>query len=431
MNRENNKTDPTALKKRFGIIGNAKLLNKAVSLASKIAPTSLNILISGENGSGKESFSKIIHELSNQRHGPLIAINCGSIPEGTIDSELFGHEKGAFTGAFEKRQGYFQEATRGTLFLDEIGEMPLSTQARLLRVLEYGEFLRVGSSKIEKTDARIIAATHVNLKDAVSKGKFREDLFYRLNTLTIKVPPLRERGDDILLLFKKFAIDVLDQHGIQLPILTSSAEKLLLEYPFPGNIRELKNLVVRIAFLLPKYDEVTAQRLEPFIKSNEINLPNKKSSFLESNISKKEDLILYQLLKLQQRDLLEIKKLIFELLNNEPIGCELISRYPNLFDSWINTKESSNLFLDKNDQLLEDNIEKVDIEKKKFLLPNSNLEQSKIQPSKEIEPISLELMERKLLEKTLDYFNGNRKKVATALEIPERTLYRKLKKHNL
>src|ERR1043165_7561934 len=238
-----------SVKQRFGIIGNAPLLNNAVRVAMQVAPTDMSVLITGESGSGKESFSKIIHNLSSRKHGQFIAINCGSIPEGTIDSELFGHEKGSFTGAHEARKGYFEVTNGGTIFLDEIGEMPLGTQARLLRVLENGEFIRVGSSKVQKTDVRVVAATNVKLLDAVEKGKFREDLYYRLSSVPIFVPPLRERGKDKELLFRKFAADFADKYKVQPIRLSDEAKTVLNNFRFPGNIRQLKNIVEQISVL--------------------------------------------------------------------------------------------------------------------------------------------------------------------------------------
>src|SRR5690554_6414275 len=242
------------IKNRFGIIGNSPLLNRAITVAQQVAPTDISVLITGESGSGKEVFSHIIHQLSARKHGPFIAVNCGAIPEGTIDSELFGHEKGSFTGAHEARKGYFEVTDGGSIFLDEIAEMPLGTQARLLRVLENGEFIKVGSSKVLKTDVRVIAATNVNLIKAVDKGKFREDLYYRLNTVPIYVPPLRERGEDIVLLFRKFTTDFSEKYHVKPITLTEEAKALLLKFAFPGNIRQLKNLAEQISLLEEERD---------------------------------------------------------------------------------------------------------------------------------------------------------------------------------
>jgi transcriptional regulator with PAS, ATPase and Fis domain len=255
------------IKQRFGIIGNSPLLNHAIQVAMQASPTEMTVLITGESGSGKESFSKIIHSLSSRKHGKFIAINCGAIPEGTIDSELFGHEKGSFTGAHEARKGYFEVTDGGSIFLDEIGEMPLGTQARLLRVLENGEFIKVGSSKVLKTDVRVIVATNVNLIKAVDKGKFREDLYYRLNTVPIYVPPLRERGEDILLLFRKFTTDFSEKYHVKPIALNEEAKSLLLKFPFPGNIRQLKNLAEQIS-LLEGEKEVNAGTLSKYLPTN-------------------------------------------------------------------------------------------------------------------------------------------------------------------
>jgi transcriptional regulator with PAS, ATPase and Fis domain len=261
-----------SIKQRFGIIGTSPLLNNAVRVAMQVAPTDMSVLITGESGSGKESFSKIIHHLSPRKHGQFIAINCGSIPEGTIDSELFGHEKGSFTGAHEARKGYFEVTSGGTIFLDEIGEMPLGTQARLLRVLENGEFIKVGSSKVQKTDVRVVAATNVNLMKNVDDGKFREDLYYRLSTVPIFVPPLRERGKDVELLFRKFATDFAEKYKVKPITLTDDAKEILPKYRFPGNIRQLKNLVEQISVLSTEDKEITAEGLQRYLPK-ENNLP--------------------------------------------------------------------------------------------------------------------------------------------------------------
>src|SRR5688572_4414557 len=260
------------VKQKFGIIGNSPALNHAIEVAIQVAPTDMTVLITGESGSGKESFSKIIHSLTSRKHGQFIAINCGSIPEGTIDSELFGHEKGSFTGAHESRKGYFEVTNGGTIFLDEIGEMPLGTQARLLRVLENGEFIKVGSSKVQKTDVRVVAATNVNLMKNVEEGKFREDLYYRLSTVPIYVPPLRERGRDAELLFRKFASDFAEKYKVKPITLTDDAKEVLLKYRFPGNIRQLKNLVEQISVLSTEDKEINGEVLQRYIPK-ETSLP--------------------------------------------------------------------------------------------------------------------------------------------------------------
>ena len=296
------------VKQRFGIIGNSALLNNAVSVAMQVAPTDMSVLITGESGSGKESFSKIIHHLSPRKHGQFIAINCGSIPEGTIDSELFGHEKGSFTGAHEARKGYFEVSNGGSIFLDEIGEMPLGTQARLLRVLENGEFIKVGSSKVQKTDVRVVAATNINLMKNVEDGKFREDLYYRLSTVPIYVPPLRERGKDIELLFRKFASDFAEKYKVKPITLTDDAKEILLQYRFPGNIRQLKNLVEQISVLSSENKEI---RCKPFAtlpaKGKYITGLVQRQFDDKDGVSERD--ILYKVLFDMKKDFNDLKKL--------------------------------------------------------------------------------------------------------------------------
>src|SRR5687767_5216356 len=299
------------VKQRFGIIGNSTLLNNAVSVAIQVSPTDMSVLITGESGSGKESFSKIIHHLSPRKHGQFIAINCGSIPEGTIDSELFGHEKGSFTGAHESRKGYFEVTNGGTIFLDEIGEMPLGTQARLLRVLENGEFIKVGSSKVQKTDVRVVAATNVNLMRNVEEGKFREDLYYRLSTVPIYIPPLRERGKDVELLFRKFASDFAEKYKVKPITLKDDAKEILLKYRFPGNIRQLKNLVEQISVLSTDNKEVDSNLLIHYLPK-ENSLP----ALYRDHLSEKEGLserdILYKVLFDMKKDMTELKRFVLE-----------------------------------------------------------------------------------------------------------------------
>ena len=319
-----------SVKQRFSIIGNSPLLNNAVSVAIQVAPTDMSVLITGESGSGKESFSKIIHNLSTRKHGQFIAINCGSIPEGTIDSELFGHEKGSFTGAHESRKGYFEVTNGGTIFLDEIGEMPLGTQARLLRVLENGEFIKVGSSKVQKTDVRVVAATNVNLMRNVEEGKFREDLYYRLSTVPIYVPPLRERGKDIELLFRKFATDFSEKYRVKPITLTDDAKDVLLAYRFPGNIRQLKNLVEQISVLSSAQKEINAETLQRYIPT-ESSLPA-----LYRNGSDKESIserdLLYKILFDMKKDVTELKKLVLDAYSNQGKAAQLVKDHPGLFE---------------------------------------------------------------------------------------------------
>lgn len=325
--------DIQSIKQRFGIIGNSPLLNYAIQVAAQVAPTDMTVLITGESGSGKESFSKIIHQLSPRKHGQFIAINCGAIPEGTIDSELFGHEKGSFTGAQDARKGYFEVTDGGTIFLDEIGEMPLGTQARLLRVLENGEFIKVGSSKVQKKDVRVVAATNVNLMKAVEKGSFREDLYYRLNTVPISVPPLRERGNDIYLLFRKFASDFSDKYKVQPISLTPDAVQELQAYRWPGNIRQLKNIVEQISVL--EYDrEVDAETLRRYLPRDQgSQLPAllAKENSAEGQISERD--LLYKVLFDMRRDMSELKKLVFDMLAHQPNDEELLREHSHLFEN--------------------------------------------------------------------------------------------------
>src|SRR6478609_631880 len=324
-----------SVKQRFGIMGNSPQLNHAVKVAMQVAPTEMSVLITGESGSGKESFSKIIHHLSPRKHGQFIAINCGSIPEGTIDSELFGHEKGSFTGAHESRKGYFEVTNGGTIFLDEIGEMPLATQARLLRVLENGEFIKVGSSKVLKTDVRVVAATNINLLHKVEEGKFREDLYYRLSTVPIFVPPLRERGKDIELLFRKFAGDFAEKYKVKPISLTEDAKNILVKYRFPGNIRQLKNLVEQISVLSSDQQEIDGEKLAQYLPK-ESNLPAiYSSSNGKDNISERE--ILYKVLFDMRKDVNDLKKIVLESAVNPGNAAQIVKDNAGLFDD-IDTK---------------------------------------------------------------------------------------------
>src|SRR5690606_22228257 len=320
-----------SVKQRFGIIGNSPLLNNAVRVAMQVAPTDMSVLITGESGSGKESFSKIIHHLSARKHGQFIAINCGSIPEGTIDSELFGHETGSFTGAHEARKGYFEVTNGGSIFLDEIGEMPLGTQARLLRVLENGEFIKVGSSKVQKTDVRVVAATNINLMQKVEEGKFREDLYYRLSTVPIYVPPLRERGKDIDLLFRKFATDFAEKYKVKPISLTDDAREILLKYRFPGNIRQLKNLVEQISVLATDDKEINAEKLMQYLPQ-ESSLPALYRNAAPNTDSFSERDILYKVLFDMKKDVLDLKKIVLELYNRQGTASQLIKDHPSLFE---------------------------------------------------------------------------------------------------
>ena len=397
-----------SVKQKYGIVGNSDPLNHAIQVAIQVAPTDMTVLINGESGSGKESFSKIIHSMSKRKHGEFIAVNCGAIPEGTIDSELFGHEKGSFTGANESRKGYFEVTDGGTIFLDEIGEMPLSTQSRLLRILENGEFIKVGSSKVQKTDVRIIAATNVKLKEAVEKRKFREDLYYRLNTVPIIVPPLRDRGEDISLLFRKFASDFSDKNNIDPIRLNDESKNLLNKYRFPGNIRELKNLTEQISIL--EIDRnITPEILDKYLPKTS-NLPALSNiGEVESEENYNERDILYKILFDLKSDMNEMKKIIDSIINNS----NSITSEPNNYLQEDNNSSNENLIIEKRSNLGENQFQEV------TELVNEN------------ESLRIESKERELIIKALIKNKNKRKYAAKDLGISERTLYRKIKHYNL
>ncbi len=413
-----------SIKLRFGIVGNSSLLNHAIKVAAQVAPTDMTVLISGESGVGKESFSKIIHHLSARKHGQFIAINCGAIPEGTIDSELFGHEKGSFTGASEARKGYFEVTNGGTIFLDEIGEMPLGTQARLLRVLENGEFIRVGSSKVQKTDVRVVTATNVNLVEAVEKRKFREDLYYRLSTVPIYVPPLRERGDDVELLFLKFATDFAERYRVRPIKLEPDAINILLNYRFPGNIRQLKNLVEQISVLEINRD-INADTLRRYLPQEGNLVPAiipRQQQSKDENFTERD--LLYKVLFEMRRDLTELKKLVHDVLQNESNGSQIIHEHSNLFHSLgtgaeFDESEEVSLRLDRptarpdEEEYEMDSVEDITHE------------------IEEDESLSLEKKEKEMIVKALRKNSNKRKWAARDLGISERTLYRKIKQYEI
>lgn len=428
-----NQSEIQAVKNRFGIIGTSPGLNHAINVAIQVAATDLTVLITGESGSGKESFSKIIHSISSRKHGPFIAINCGAIPEGTIDSELFGHEKGAFTGALDSRKGYFETTNGGTIFLDEVGEMPLGTQSRLLRVLENGEYIRVGSSKVMKTNVRVVAATNVNLLEAVNNGKFREDLYYRLNTVPIYVPPLRDRGEDVLLLFRKFTNDFSERYRTKPIRLDADARDLLTQYAFPGNIRQLKNIAEQITILeTDKELPITAETLNNYL--NPVQPSSRKAlvpvrSLDDSSNSFSERELLYKVLFDMRRDVTELKKLVRNVLENEKYGGDILKDHQELFNS-INTPEPV--------------ITTPTIEPSRLLTPHASRnvdldrysdERSEIEDvihvTAEEESLSLEDKEKEMIIKALRKNNNKRKYAASALGISERTLYRKIKQYDI
>lgn len=426
-----------SVKNRFGIIGNAPALNHALSVAIQVAPTDLTVLITGESGSGKESFSKIIHALSARKHGNFIAINCGAIPEGTIDSELFGHIKGSFTGAIDDRKGYFETTNGGTIFLDEIGEMPIGTQARLLRVLENGEFIPVGSSKVKKTDVRVVAATNVNLVEAVENGKFREDLYYRLNTVPLIVPPLRERGYDIELLFRKFTTDFAEKYRIQPVELTPNASQLLMNFRFPGNIRQLKNIAEQITIL------ETERQITPEILSK--YLPREQSSGLpallrnlnggtDGGYSDRE--LLYKVLFDMRNDVTELKKLVLTMLQTGQLNSDVLHQHSEFFN---NLGKEENLSILPTQPVYvppqQTNYQPYPVDNQGFVrveaFPDTRLDVEDISHETEEDTLSLEKKEKEMILKALKKNNFKRKYAAQDLGISERTLYRKIKQYDI
>ncbi len=391
------KVDVQQIKQRFGIIGNSPGLNRAIDVALQVAPTDLSVLITGESGVGKETFPQIIHQNSPRKHGQYIAVNCGAIPEGTIDSELFGHEKGSFTGALADRKGYFEVADGGTIFLDEVGELPTPTQARLLRVLETGEFIKVGSSKVLKTNVRIVAATNVNLVQAVADGKFREDLYYRLNTVPIQIPPLRERPDDIILLFRKFAGDCAEKYRMPPIRLDEEARQLLTSYRWPGNVRELKNITERISVIEEDRD-ITASILRLYLP--DLNVEKYpvlvKQQENDQKFFNSEREILYQVLFDMKKDVNKLKKLVHDIMGGKmpmPVADETAYAHP--------------------------------------IHPVHSAPIQEAEAVEEEETLSLEEVEKDMIRKALEKHNGRRKNAAADLKISERTLYRKIKEYNL
>ncbi len=412
------KMELQSIKQRFGIIGNATGLNRAIDIARQVAHTDLSVLITGESGTGKEVFPQIVHQYSARKHGAYIAVNCGAIPEGTIDSELFGHEKGAFTGATDSRQGYFEVANGGTIFLDEVAELPLSTQVRLLRVLETGEFIRVGSSKVQKTNVRVVAATNVNVPEAIQEGKFREDLYYRLNTVPIHIPPLRERVEDIPLLFRKFASDFAEKYRMPAISLDDDARRALINYKWPGNIRQLKNVTEQISIIEQSRNitaDILLRYLPDFSTTKLPTLYGKKGIDEQTFASERE--ILYKILFDMRNDVNDLKKLVNDLMTNGVANIDPQIQnapiYQNLYKSndTIITKTPTNQF-----------------DSKPFA-QNAN----DIQDTEEIieESLSLEEKEVELIKKALEKHKGRRKNAATELGISERTLYRKIKEFNI
>ncbi len=409
--------DLQSIKQRFGIIGNYDGLNRAIDIAVQVAPTDLSVLITGESGTGKEAFPQVIHHFSSRKHGQYIAVNCGAIPEGTIDSELFGHEKGSFTGATESRKGYFEVADGGTIFLDEVAELPLSTQVRLLRVLETGEFIRVGSSKVQKTNVRVIAASNVDVVKAVENDRFREDLFYRLNTVPVKIPPLRERGEDIFLLFRKFAVDFAEKYRMPAIRLSNEAKNILLNYSWPGNVRQLKNITEQIS-IIEREREISIETLRAYLPDyTGIKLPAIIRREDEKSYSSERE-ILYKILFDMKSDMNDLKKLVFDLIRSEQIDIS---------------------FHDTNSGVINNLFHKNTAEEQPAGAPDKTVDftqrhgRTDIQDTEEVveESLSLAGKEVEMIKKALEKYSGKRKLAARELGISERTLYRKIKEHEI
>ncbi len=411
--------DIQQIKQRFSIIGTYPGLDRAIDIASQVAPTDLSVLISGESGTGKEVFPQIIHSLGGRKHGPYIAVNCGAIPDGTIDSELFGHEKGAFTGAHDTRKGYFEVSNGGTIFLDEVAELPLSTQVRLLRVLETGEFIRVGSSKVLKTDVRVVAATNIDLVQAINKGKFREDLFYRLNTVPIQMPSLRERGNDILLLFRKFAADFSERYRMPAIRLDEEARQILLNYEWPGNVRQLKNVTEQLS-IIEQEREISAATLLRYLPDyHKTRLPaliNKESVSEEAFNSERE--ILYKVLFDMKSDMNDLKKLVAQIMEKGSVSSDIEHENEGIIKKLYGTVDE---MPDETENLIS-GPHAVRKEREEHILDTEEIVE---------ESLSLEDKEIELIIKALDKHNGKRKYAAQDLGISERTLYRKIKEYNI
>ncbi|MBL7904737.1 MAG: sigma-54-dependent Fis family transcriptional regulator [Bacteroidales bacterium] len=406
--------DIQSIKQRFGIIGHSPLLDRAIDIARQVAATDITVLINGESGVGKESFPQIIHNLSARKHGPYIAVNCGAIPEGTIDSELFGHEKGAFTGAHESRKGYFEVVNGGTIFLDEVAELPLSTQVRLLRVLETGEFIRVGSSKVIKTDVRVVAATNVDIPEAINRGKFRQDLYYRLNTVPIFIPPLRERKDDVVLLFRKFAGDFAEKYRMPQLELDESAKQMLMNYRWQGNVRQLKNITEQIS-IIEESRLITAANLQKYLPADNRSLPvlfqkeNPSGEFSEREI-------LYKVLFDMKRDIGELKKLVVAIIDQGGVSHELQREHQPIIAQLYKEHHET-----RNDQPLVEVQPRVDHPDIETLYTSEVLDDS----------LSIQKKEIDLIRRAIEKHGGKRKNAALELGISERTLYRKIKEYEL
>ncbi len=406
--------DIQSIKQRFGIIGHSPFLDRAIDIARQVAPTDITVLINGESGVGKEAFPQIIHNLSARKHGPYIAVNCGAIPEGTIDSELFGHEKGSFTGAHESRKGYFEVVNGGTIFLDEVAELPLSTQVRLLRVLETGEFMRVGSSKMIKTDVRVVAATNVDIPEAINRGKFRQDLYYRLNTVPIFIPPLRERKEDIVLLFRKFASDFAEKYRMPQLELDDSARQMLMNYRWQGNVRQLKNITEQIS-IIEESRLITPANLQRYLPSENRSLPvlfqkeNAGGEFSEREI-------LYKVLFDMKRDIGELKKLVVAIIDQGGVSHELQREHQPII---------AQLYKDFSGP--QPGLSRVEVQSR---AENQEME-AFYTPEVLDDSLSIQKKEIDLIKRAIEKHGGKRKNAALELGISERTLYRKIKEYGL
>ena len=405
------------IKQRFGIIGNDPTLNRSIEKAMRVSPTDISVLVTGESGVGKESFPKIIHQLSHRKHNKYIAVNCGAIPDGTIDSELFGHEKGAFTGANGARKGYFEVADGGTIFLDEVGELPLTTQVRLLRVLENGEYIKVGASEVQKTNVRIVAATNLDMEKAIQKGKFREDLYYRLSTVEIKIPPLRNRREDIHLLFRKFASDFAKKYNMPTIRLNENAQHLLNMYRWNGNIRQLRNVAEQLSVLEEKR-EVSSQLLQSYLPEFNSTLPALINKVKSADDFSNEREILYKILFDMKKDLNDLKKITNHLNSDE-------------YKSDIKEKDFNSLDSLHEKLIREKETEIIEIKEKESIFNSKEDKYHFAEEIKEEETLSIHDKELELIKKALERNNGKRKAAAIELGISERTLYRKIKQHDI
>jgi transcriptional regulator with PAS, ATPase and Fis domain len=417
-----------AVKQRFGIIGVSELLNRAIDIAVQVAPTDLSVLITGESGVGKENFPQIIHHYSHRKHGPYIAVNCGAIPEGTIDSELFGHEKGSFTGATADRKGYFEVADGGTIFLDEVGELPLSTQVRLLRVLETGEFIKVGSSKIQKTNVRVVAATNLNMVQGTRDGRFREDLYYRLNTVPISVPPLRDRKEDIPLLFRKFASDFAEKYRMPAVKLTEDAKHVLMNYYWNGNIRQLKNITEQIS-VIEQQREISGSILRNYLPADDMErLPALFSGGAKEQKSfNNEREILYQVLFDMKKDMTDLKKLVHDIMNGNITDVNNQDMHFN--STFVNHRDA--IITSPTAPTVEIINEMPVRDSKQFVSNADEYLDAEVYHDDAVVPTTLEDMEKQMIRKTLEKYRGKRKLAADELKISERTLYRKIKEYGI